>query len=87
MSCFASNMWVFPAFYQQIMISRRRSEGQFTQDSSHSKVVHNLLFQGMGRWWGDKESQLPREKKKRVIRAASLLRVEFDPLRLAIQFF
>ena len=69
------------------MISRPRSEGQFTQDSSHSKVVHNLLFQGMGRWWVDKESQLPREKKKRVIRAASLLRVEFDPLRLAIQSF
>lgn len=48
------------------MISRPRSEGQFTQDSSHSKVVHNLLFQGMGRWWVDKESQLPREKKKEL---------------------
>lgn len=49
------------------MISRPRSEGQFTQDPSHSKVVHNLLFQGMGGWgvgW-DKESQLPREKKKK----------------------
>lgn len=43
---------------------------------------------GGGVGW-DKESQLPREKKKkkRVIRAASLLRVEFDPLRPAIQSF
>lgn len=56
------------------MISRPRSEGQFTQDPSHSKVVHNLLFQGMGGWgvgW-DKESQLPREKKKKKSYKGSL---------------
>ena len=48
------------------MISRPQSESQFTQDPSHSKVVHNLLFQGIG-GWGDKESQLPREKKKKEL--------------------
>ena len=53
------------------MISRPQSESQFTQDPSHSKVVHNLLFQGIG-GWGDKESQLPREKKKKESYKGSL---------------
>lgn len=35
------------------MISRPESEGQFTQDPSHGKVVHNLLFQGYGGWGGE----------------------------------